>query len=153
MTFSEDDFPRFGDWSRPGDARGALVYVIDGEGRALMQLRDDRPGVIHAGYWSPFGGGVEAGETLVQAALGEIEEETGLRLAPEALRPFGRVVSDAPRRTRLHAFVARQVFGPEEVRLGEGAGFALLSAEQLRDARVSPPLRAMTLALAKRLEG
>jgi hypothetical protein len=42
--------------------------------------------------------------------------------------------------------------GPEAVRLGEGAGFALFTARQLRAVPLSPSLAGMTLRLAELLE-
>jgi 8-oxo-dGTP diphosphatase len=152
MTAREPDFPLFGDWTEPGAGAGALVFAIDAENRALMQLRDDRPHVHAAGIWAPFGGGVEPGETLLQAALREFAEETGLTLPAAALAPFGRSLLQLPSRARLFAFTAPMPAGPEAIRLGEGAGFALFTPAQLRAIPLSPSIREMTLHLADRLE-
>lgn len=149
----EADFPVVGGWERPGAAVGALVFAHDAEGRLLMQLRDDRPGVVHAGLWGPFGGEVEAGETLAQAAVREFAEETGLALDPAALRPLARVVSDSARRTRLIAFETPMPAPPQAVRLGEGACFGLLTTAQLERFALAPTLRPMALALSRRLAG
>ncbi|MGM0585179.1 MAG: NUDIX domain-containing protein [Pseudomonadota bacterium] len=148
----EEEFELFGSWSGAGEGAGALVFAVDGEARALMQLRDDRPHVPGPGMWAPFGGGVEAGESLREAAVREFEEETGLALSRRALRPFGRSLLGLKRRSRLYAFVARMPAGPEAVRLGEGAGFALFTPAQLRAVPLSPSLAAMTLRLADLLE-
>ena len=149
----EADFPAVGGWERPGAAVGAVVFAHDAGGRLLMQLRDDRPGLVHAGMWGPFGGGVEPGETLAQAAVREFAEETGLALDTAALRPLARVVSDSARRTRLIAFEAPMPAPVEAVRLGEGAGFALLTTAQLERFPLTPPLRPVALALSRRLAG
>lgn len=147
-----DHFPPFGPWETPGAGAGALVYAVDAEARVLMQLRDDRPHLAGAGFWAPFGGGVEAGETLRQAALREFEEETGLILSEADLRPFGRALSRTSRRAKLYAFAARMPGPPEAVRLGEGAGFALFTARQLASLSISPAVREMTLHLAGLIE-
>ncbi len=128
----EAAFRPIGDWSRVSpDYRGALVMPFDREGRALLQLRD-----LHApvrpGEWGMFGGGVEGEETLREAALREFEEETGLRLRPEALHPYIRIVSPTSRR-RLFLYVSAFEGSADRIRLGEGAGFAFLPpAEALR---------------------
>ena len=52
----------------------------------------DKVLVIHhkrLGVWLPPGGELQAGETPLEAAVRELEEETGLRVAPGALVPLG----------------------------------------------------------------
>ena len=54
----------------------AAVFLLRKDGAALLQLRDDKPGLREAGKWVPPGGGVESGETLEMAAKREFFEET-----------------------------------------------------------------------------
>jgi len=54
----------------------AAVFLLRTDGAALLQLRDDKPGLRHAAKWVPPGGGVESGETLEMAAKRELCEET-----------------------------------------------------------------------------
>ena len=56
-------------------AVGALI--TDQSGRILLILRRNEPS---AGHWSLPGGRVEPGESLEQAVVREVEEETGLRV-------------------------------------------------------------------------
>jgi 8-oxo-dGTP pyrophosphatase MutT (NUDIX family) len=65
--------------------RFACVLLVDREGRLLLQERDEHP-VIDPEKWGLVGGHVEAGEEHERAAYRELEEETGLRLAPGTLR-------------------------------------------------------------------
>jgi 8-oxo-dGTP pyrophosphatase MutT (NUDIX family) len=46
-----------------------------------MQLRDDIPTTTDPGCWAVPGGGVDEGESFIEAARREILEETGYRLA------------------------------------------------------------------------
>lgn len=43
------------------------------------------------GKYTGFGGKIEPGETLVEAAIRELEEETGVRVQAEDLQPMGRL--------------------------------------------------------------
>ena len=55
------------------------IFVIRDDGALLMQLRDDMPGLRHAGLWVPPGGHMELGETLIETAVRELQEETQLK--------------------------------------------------------------------------
>jgi 8-oxo-dGTP diphosphatase len=137
----EGAFLTLGPWDRPGPSRGVAALLHDAEGRVLMQLRDDRPGVAFAGWWTLFGGGVEPGETLRGAMAREFAEETGVTLDPAALTPFARVISTwGANRLRHYVFSAPAAFGPEGVRVGEGAGFAFMTPEQVAAHKVIPEI-------------
>ena len=57
---------------------GGVVLLRD-DGAALLQLRDNKPGLNAAGMWVFPGGHCEPGESLESAARREFEEETGYR--------------------------------------------------------------------------
>ena len=52
------------------------VVLLRDDGAALFQLRDDKPGLRHAGRWVIPGGHCEPGETWDQSARRELREET-----------------------------------------------------------------------------
>lgn len=93
--------------------------VVVSEGRLLMVRRGRNPGV---GRWSIPGGRVEPGETLEQAVVRELMEETGVRGECEAL------MGSLERRGPDHHFVIldyrmRQV-GTEDPVAGDDAAEA-----------------------------
>ena len=49
----------------------------------------DRPGDYHAGLWNGLGGKLELDESPLDAAVRELEEESGLSLSRERFRPLG----------------------------------------------------------------
>jgi 8-oxo-dGTP pyrophosphatase MutT (NUDIX family) len=57
----------------------AAVFLLREDGSALMQLRDDKPGLRHAGKRVPPGGHCDPGEEPITGARREMEEETGYR--------------------------------------------------------------------------
>ena len=63
----------------------ASAVVRDDQGRVLLVKRGHEPAM---GLWSLPGGSVEQGETLSQAAIREVKEETGLDIVtgPEVWR-------------------------------------------------------------------
>jgi ADP-ribose pyrophosphatase YjhB (NUDIX family) len=75
---------------RPVVGVGALIFDA---GRILLIERGQPP---LAGYWSLPGGAVETGERLEDAIIREVWEETGLKVATEAIATvFERVMPDA----------------------------------------------------------
>jgi ADP-ribose pyrophosphatase YjhB (NUDIX family) len=89
------------------------------DGRVLIVRRGRPP--AHGLYTLP-GGGVELGETLEQAVVREVREETGLAVAPFALVGFREAIGrDAAGRIERHfvilPFAARWIAG--EIALNE----------------------------------
>jgi 8-oxo-dGTP diphosphatase len=76
---------------------GAIIIEQD---RVILVKRAHPPLL---GEWSIPGGMLEVGETLRQAAVREVLEETGLRVeVGELLGVFDRIVQDADGRTLYH---------------------------------------------------
>jgi 8-oxo-dGTP diphosphatase len=89
---------------------GAIIIERD---RVVLVKRAHAP---LAGEWSIPGGVLEVGETLRQAAVREVLEETGLRVeAGELLGVFDRIVRDSDERTLYHYvlidFLCRRIAG------------------------------------------
>lgn len=60
-----------------------LVVIHTAELDVLLLER-----AAHAGYWQSVTGSQEAGETLLQTALREVAEETGINAGPEQMRDW-----------------------------------------------------------------
>jgi 8-oxo-dGTP diphosphatase len=97
----------------------AVSAAIFRDGRVLIVRRARPP--AHGLYTLP-GGGVELGETLEQAVIREVREETGLAIAPLGLIGFREAIaSDTAGRVERHfvilPFAARWIEG--EIALSE----------------------------------
>lgn len=57
--------------------RVAAVLLLRRDGAALLQHRDDKPGLRHANMWGPPGGHAESGELMSDCARRELYEESG----------------------------------------------------------------------------
>jgi 8-oxo-dGTP diphosphatase len=78
---------------------GVGAVVIDAD-RVLLVRRNQEPLM---GQWSLPGGAVELGETLAQAIVREVAEETGLAVVPTTvLKAFDRIERDDTGRVRFH---------------------------------------------------
>lgn len=127
-----EDFPDIGEFKPKSGYSGALILIEDQAGRLLLQLRDDVPGIFWPGRWGLFGGAIEPGEDMEQAALREVKEEVGLTLSAEQLTPFCKLTSPPPQEATLYVFLTRLNIVPADICLGEGAGFAFLTPDQLQ---------------------
>jgi len=125
---------------QPRDA--AVAIILQEDGRYLMQLRDQKPGIFFPGYWGMFGGAIDAGETPEEALRRELHEE--LAVAVGDLSYFTKLTFDfAP-----HGFgiVARHYYEvrlsqPQErsIVLGEGAAVRPFEGDVLlKTERVTP---------------
>jgi 8-oxo-dGTP pyrophosphatase MutT (NUDIX family) len=68
---------------QPVARRAGRIFVLDDEQRVLL-MHSRRDIGSEETHWITPGGGVEPGESLAQAALREVHEETGLRLELDA---------------------------------------------------------------------
>lgn len=122
----------------------AGAVLLHPDGRVLMQLRDDKPGIESPGMWSLFGGGLDVGETPEQGMAREVIEETGYRVRHH--RPL--LVLDGWR-ARYHIFLAAIDAPLGELTLGEGAGFDYWDVDELlEETRVTDIARLSLTALA-----
>lgn len=116
----------------------AVVLIEDEAGRVILQLRDDKPGLIHANMYSFFGGAVESDESPSAAALRELSEELSIPTHAARLSFLWRTVTHHHgREYDLHVFHYR--IGPElaQVLVTEGQGMGVFAPAQIKGWRAN----------------
>ena len=90
--------------SRPIPGVGAVVLrVVEGRAEVLLIRRGSEP---MAGGWSLPGGAIELGETVREACVREIKEETGLSVEPLAeIETVDSIHRDGAGRVQYHYVV------------------------------------------------
>ena len=113
------------------ERRVAVVFLVDPEGRLLMQHRDQHA-KVSPNQWAMPGGKIEEGETPEEAARREVLEETGLDAGPIRLylvqnRPS---VTTADGEVEMHVFYGPTDAKQDDVVLGEGQAMVFLTPRE-----------------------
>lgn len=66
--------------------RTTLVYLFNQKWQILLAMKKRG---FWAGKWNGFGGKPHGNETIKEAAIRELEEESGIDLEPEQIRQLG----------------------------------------------------------------
>lgn len=120
----------------------AAILLVDHAGSLLLQLRDAHAPVA-PNLWGLPGGHVEPGESVADAAVRELWEETHLR-ADTALALFERHDLPARRRVKYYLY-GRTGASQDDIVLGEGAAMVFVPAGQVMDGREFTPETAMVI--------
>jgi 8-oxo-dGTP pyrophosphatase MutT (NUDIX family) len=119
--------------------------LVDAHGRFLLQLRDEKPDILHPGLWGSFGGRVEPYETPDDGFLRELWEELQWRPSRHDLYMSAplRTLSAEDTRSQLIYIYTAPVDAPlSAMTLGEGQAFDVFAPDALPSNTV-PPLRAL----------
>ncbi|WP_432977703.1 NUDIX hydrolase [Dactylosporangium sp. CA-233914] len=113
------------------ERRVAVVFLVDPEGRVLMQHRD-RHAKVSPNQWAMPGGKIEDGESPQEAARREVREETGLDAGPIVpytvrTRPS---VTTADGEVEMHVFCGPTDAAQADVVVGEGQAMVFLTPEE-----------------------
>jgi 8-oxo-dGTP pyrophosphatase MutT (NUDIX family) len=126
---------------RPVGRWCAAALLVCG-GHYLMQLRDDKPGILLPGHWALFGGSLDPGEDAAAAMRRELAEE--LELPAREVTVFTEMTIvlplHPPRLDRMSFFVVPVDSGDLAAMVQhEGAGKRLFTPTALaREKRVAP---------------
>jgi 8-oxo-dGTP pyrophosphatase MutT (NUDIX family) len=114
--------------------RLAVVVLVDPQGRLLLQERDEHA-PIAPDQWGMVGGHVEEGEDFEPAAYRELEEETGVRLAPGTLTLWRDEVhrfEGGQASRRYTVWVAPTRLTDADIVVGEGRQIVFVAPADLR---------------------
>jgi 8-oxo-dGTP pyrophosphatase MutT (NUDIX family) len=117
----------------------AAMLLIVAQGGLLLHHRDDKPGIAHPDCWAGFGGAVEEGETVREALLREVSEETGLVIEDPVF--LSAAVDHEGDGRLVSLFYVAGDFRPEDIDLREGAGMAVQPIADLPGLKLTPFVR------------
>lgn len=104
----------------------ALIIFLDSRGMVFLQQKTyDAPN--HSGLWCMFGGGVEPGESALEAAVRETKEELMLDLPASEFKHF----RDFPSEHWNRIVFTVKISDNTETVLKEGRGMGYFSEEEI----------------------
>lgn len=130
------------------------IMIFSKDGKLFLGKKEKGGGGVYADCWHIPGGGVEAGETKLQATVREMEEETGIRVTEDQLELVdneGRGQSEKTLRDTGERVVVNMHFevykvaldtkaDETEVRLEDDlAEFQWVDLADLKDVKLTPP--------------
>jgi len=117
--------------AEPYDQRYCGALLISKNGRAILQVRDDKPGIANPGMHTIFGGLQEPGESTVECVLRELQEEVTLAFTEDDLELLGYFNKTEANGTKTlcTVFCVRNV-DAAQIDLQEGQGIAELSPQE-----------------------
>jgi len=107
----------------------AVVILPWQNDRVLMQLRDDKPGIVYPGRWGFFGGSIESGESPIGSAKRELHEEIGYTTKEMFALSIDRI--SAPHDITLHSFYCPLMIHISQISLLEGFDFGLFTFKEV----------------------
>jgi ADP-ribose pyrophosphatase YjhB (NUDIX family) len=128
------------------EPRIRVSAILRWQGRVLL-IRQEKPGKE---YWLLPGGGVDAGETLLEALRRELREELSIEANAQFEGPVAIVDSIAPRGTLARKHVVHIIFATDlshrslhdvETRDAAVRGARLFALEELAEVVLHPPIK------------
>ena len=125
------------------DLMSATAILVDGQGRFLLQHRDDKPEIANPGLWGSFGGETEPYETPGDGFLRELQEELGWQpkdyefYFASPYTPQSGPGSDRPNRQLIYVYAAAVDVPFEQLTLQEGQGMAFFPPDGLPETTVA----------------
>jgi 8-oxo-dGTP diphosphatase len=128
------------------EPRIRVSAILLWQGRVLL-CRQEKP---HKEYWLRPGGGVDVGESLIEALRRELREELGISADVQFEGPVAIVDSIAPNSVMIRKHVVHIIFAADlshrsltDVETKDAAikGARLFSTDELQDVVVHPPIK------------
>ncbi len=106
---------------------GCCVIIRNCDGKYLLQFRDGAA-PENPLLWDFFGGSREKGETPVECAIREVDEELELKVTPDDLENLGEFEWPGH---KDNAILCKKTMEWDDIRLHEGAGCAFFTPEEI----------------------
>ncbi|MCI8633506.1 MAG: NUDIX domain-containing protein [Lachnospiraceae bacterium] len=98
------------------------IWTMNAQGQILLTLRDPKK-MVYPNTWENSGGAAQMGESSRQAAVRELQEETGIAAAEQELQYVGTVVRESGARSGgsfIDTYLLHRDIALADIQLQEG---------------------------------
>jgi 8-oxo-dGTP diphosphatase len=113
---------------------GVAIIIENKQGRILLLLRDDDPGISYPNHWTLVGGKVEDGETSKTAAHREMLEEIGVDMPVTFWKKYDRRHPYAI--VEQHIYIGHLDVPFEALTLGEGQEMSFFNSNEMKNLKI-----------------
>lgn len=110
--------------------RQSALLILYRDDKILLQLRDEGAQRF-PGYWSFFGGGVDTGETPLEAVRREAMEELEIEIEPQLLASFDIMHEDGLHKKVVYLAPLQHSINQLKKQQQEGQDLALFSLDEV----------------------
>jgi 8-oxo-dGTP diphosphatase len=109
------------------------ALLVDQQAKLVIQLRDDKPGLLFPAHWATLGGAIEKGETPDEAMRRELQEE----VEPAPSVTFWRYFEHSyhargeKRMVANHVYVGQLPCALQDMKLYEGQRLGAFGVEEI----------------------
>ncbi len=138
VWFSNEDERAFN--NKEFDSEAATIILVNHQNQVLLNLRDNKPDILYPNYWSIIGGGLDTGETPIQAIIREVREEINYKIRSPVF-----LTRRIDTNQIIYFFVENITASLDELELNEGVDLQFFNKEELSELKITPFIKSVLM--------
>ncbi|HJP96079.1 MAG TPA: NUDIX domain-containing protein [Candidatus Saccharimonadales bacterium] len=138
----------------PYDRRYCGAVLLDKNSKVILQVRDQKSGIVNPGKTTLFGGGQEPDESPIHCIIRELQEELNLRITPQDAQLLGFIDKREADGTITRCTLFKAVgVDANTLHVKEGRGMAIQTADDFLASSVISEVTRLSIQEVVRSKG
>ena len=125
------------------NTESTMAILLNPQGEILLNLRDDKPGILYPAHWAILGGELTPGEVPFTGLQRELREEIGY--VPPIAQEYGKIIDRDGRGHLVTVYVGKIDRSLDQLTLGEGAELRFFDKSKLPGLKITPFLKEVVM--------